>query len=219
MQFFEDMKAEHDLIEQVAGALRTFAAARVRGEGTAADGRRFMLFFRLFAGAFHHLREEQILFPALIQRVSLPGDRGPIAVILREHREMAALLDEMEPLIDSASPTPAEVGRLADLADRYTAALWRHIDAENSVLFPESEVRLRRYVRDLECRPLTAAEADARAAGGSLVRMYPPDPGAMPMRGEGCVSCHAYGDTCDGLEREWWTELEWEEFQERLGSD
>jgi hypothetical protein len=27
--------------------------------------------------------------------------------------------------------------------------------------------------------------------------------------------CRAYGETCDGLEAEWWTELEWDEFHNR----
>ena len=31
--------------------------------------------------------------------------------------------------------------------------------------------------------------------------------------------CRAHGDTCKGLEAEWWTELEWEEFYDRDASD
>ena len=49
-----------------------------------------MTFFRVFAGAFHHEREEVVLFPALIRDAGLPADRGPIAVILDDHRRMAA---------------------------------------------------------------------------------------------------------------------------------
>jgi hypothetical protein len=39
------------------------------------------------------------------------------------------------------------------------------------------------------------------------------------VRGGGCVLCPSYGITCDGLEREWWTELEWEETWERSDGD
>ena len=31
-------------------------------------------------------------------------------------------------------------------------------------------------------------------------------------RGDGCFMCRAHGETCDGLEAEWWTDTEWEEF-------
>jgi hypothetical protein len=37
------------------------------------------------------------------------------------------------------------------------------------------------------------------------------------VRGEGCVVCPSYGDTCAGIEREWWNEWEWEELSERVG--
>ena len=39
------------------------------------------------------------------------------------------------------------------------------------------------------------------------------------MRGDGCVACPSYGNTCDGLEHEWWTEHDWEDARERMGSD
>jgi len=35
------------------------------------------------------------------------------------------------------------------------------------------------------------------------------------VRGDGCFMCRAYGETCNGLEAEWWTELEWDEFYNR----
>jgi hypothetical protein len=38
-------------------------------------------------------------------------------------------------------------------------------------------------------------------------------------RGDGCVACPSFGTTCDGLEREWWTELEWEDMWDRMSSD
>ena len=74
------------------------------------------------------------------------------------------------------------------LATVYVHALWHHIDAENSVLFPECEPRLRRNgVTDLPSRPMDQAELEARAAGESLLRRYPPaDLGDM-VRGDGCI--------------------------------
>ena len=90
----------------------------------------------------------------------------------------------------------------------------------NSVLFPEGQERLRRFhVRELPSRPMTEAEAAAREAGLALLALYPPVPDPEAHRGDGCVSCPSYGTTCEGLEREWWTDLEWEDMWERMSSD
>lgn len=102
----------------------------------------------------------------------------------------------------------------------YSHSLWRHIDAENSVLFPEGQERLRRFhIQELPSRPMTEAEAAARDAGLALISRYPPTLDPDVHRGDGCVVCPSYGTTCQGLEREWWTELEWEDMWDRMSSD
>jgi len=97
MDLISQLRTEHDLIEQVAGSLSTYVRARARGEGDPADGPRFLSFFRLYAGHYHHAREEDTLFVALQREAELPGDRGPIAVLLEDHRRMGRLLDDMCP--------------------------------------------------------------------------------------------------------------------------
>ena len=115
MQLIDELRAEHDLIEQVVGSLRTFVDQRQAGQGEAADGQSFLRFFRLFAGHFHHAREEDTLVIALTRDAELPADRGPIAVMLADHARMAAMLDAMEPLIGTALPGEAERARLQEL--------------------------------------------------------------------------------------------------------
>lgn len=224
MRLIEDLRAEHELIEQVVGSLRTFVTARLAGQGDPADGARFMAFFRRFAGDFHHDKEEVVLFAALAERAEVPADRGPIAALTGEHRRMGGLLDEMAGLIDNpvngSLAEAADQARLQDLAVDYSRPLWRHIDAENSVLFPEGQERLRRFhVRELPSRPMTPEEASAREVGLQLVALYAPLHDAEVPRGDGCVACPSYGTACDGLEREWWTELEWEDMHDRMSSD
>jgi hemerythrin-like domain-containing protein len=217
MQLIDDLRSEHDLIEQVLGSLRTFVDRRVRDEGDAADGERFISFFRLFAGDFHHAKEEDTLFPALQRHADLP-EAGPIAVLTADHRRMAGVLDELSGLITRRSLDQMQRDRLQALAVEYSHGLWHHIDAENSVLFPESEGRLAKHgVRELPSRPMTADEASAREAGEDLVRRYPPSFDPTIVRGDGCVSCQAFAESCRGLEREWWNQWEWEEFEEHQG--
>jgi hemerythrin-like domain-containing protein len=215
MQLIEQLRAEHDLIEQVAGAFRAFARQRARGEGDAADGSLFLAFFRLYAGRFHHGREEDTLFVSLQRDAELPGDRGPIAALLGDHHRMGGILDRLEPIVAS-DPAGADVEALA--LD-YTEQLWHHIDAENSVLLPESEHRLRRHgVRELPSRELTAEEAAAMATGQALLARYPPVHEPDVLRGDGCVMCPAFVDNCEGIERVWWNEHEWDEFEDHLPS-
>jgi hemerythrin-like domain-containing protein len=220
MQLIDDLRAEHDLIERVVGAFRTFVDRRLAGEADPGDGPRFLAFFRLFAGRFHHAREEDALFVALERDAELPADRGPMAVMREDHRRMAGLLDAMEPLLAGDLGETSARETLAALAREYSRSLWHHIDAENSVLLPESEERLRRHgIRELPSREMTGAEREARAAGEALLARYPPLDDPAIIRGDGCVFCLAFGNGCRGLEHEWWNESEWEEFENHLPSE
>ncbi len=219
MKLIDDLRAEHDLIEQVVGSLRTFIDLRLHGEGATADGPRFVAFFRLFAGDFHHAKEEDTLFPALQTMADLPA-QGPIAVLTEDHRKLGAVLGEMDALLATASLNDEQRQRLQMLAIEYSHGLWHHIDAENSVLLPESEGRLaKKGVRELPSRPMTADEAAARQSATDLLERYPPAFDPTIVRGEGCISCRAFPDACRGLEREWWNEWEWEEFEDHVGGD
>lgn len=216
MKLADELIAEHDLIDRVLGAFRTWAQGWARGEGSAADGRAFLTFFERWAHDFHHAREEAVFVPALIAEVSLPAERGPIAIIVQDHAVMGGLRQAMAvALEDDAART-----RLDNLAREFSHRLWHHIDAENSVFFPEGVARLRkRGVSELVGRAPTDEELAAKGAAEALLARFPPLRDPTVYRGDGCVMCPAYNETCRGLEREWWTESEWEELSQRLGSD
>ena len=230
MKLIEELQQEHDLIERVAGAFLTFTRGPIEAR-SAADGQAFLRFFRRYANDFHHAREEDVLLAALRDRAGLPGDRGPIKVVIDEHAEMGGLIRQIEQCLlectaaergdeGTAGSTPdGPVPQLAQLATQYVHALWHHIDAENSVLFPESATRLRwANVPDLPSRPLTDEEAAAMADGQALCGRYAPTMDDGVIRGDGCVMCPAFGTTCRGLEAEWWNEWEWDEFDDRMSN-
>lgn len=218
MKLTDALRTEHILIETVLGSMRTWADLAAAGSAPISDGRRFMTFFRVFAGAFHHEREEVVLFPALIRDAGLPADRGPIAVILDDHRRMAAILNGIDAVLAHDASRDGDLGELRELAKRYSHELWAHIDAENSVLLPESEERLRQNgIRELPCREPDENESAAARTGEELLLTYPPmEPDTI--RGEGCMMCPAYGPRCGGVEREWWNDNEWDEFAEHIGA-
>jgi hemerythrin-like domain-containing protein len=218
MHVVDELRAEHDLIEAVVGSLRTFVSLRLRGEGDRTDGPRLVRFLRIYAGHYHHAREEDTLFAALVERAQLP-EHGPIAALVSDHHRIAGLLDQIDALLGRDALDREAGRRLESLAVDYSHALWRHIDAENSVLFPEGEARLRKAgVRELPSRPATHEEAEARSLGETLVACYPPFYDSAAIRGDGCVCCPAMGDTCRGLELEWWNEWEWAEFDDHIAS-
>jgi hemerythrin-like domain-containing protein len=213
MTLMDELRAEHDVIERVAGALLSYAAVP-RASRLAGDGAAFLRFFRLYASHFHHAREEDTLFVALRDRAGLPADRGPIATMIADHARMAGLLAGVA---DALGDGADGEHRLRESAAAYVHALWHHIDAENSVLFPECEPRLRRNgVTELRSRPMTPDERDALASGEALASRYPPPAAPDVIRGDGCIMCPAFGVTCRGLELEWWNEWEWDEFEDRM---
>jgi hemerythrin-like domain-containing protein len=213
MKLIDTFQDEHALIDQVLGSFRTYVEGLVAGTADPDDGKRFAAFFTEFAGHFHHDREERVLFEALVTDAELPRDRGPVHALLREHAEMEEWLRELTPFLQQRPQSEDDRFRLRALATRYSRALWRHIDAENSVLYPEGAERLGRCgIRQLPDRPMKEAEATAREDGSVLLVRYRPMEDDALARGDGCFMCRAHGETCGGLEAEWWTELEWEEF-------
>lgn len=218
MKLTDDLAADHELIERVVGAFRTYVGRRIAGAAPSADGLRFSRFLRVFVSRYHHDREESALFPALTVRLGLPSDRGPIPALIAQHQELAACLDELEPLLASACLDPAKSTAIDMLSMRYAYGLWRHIDAENTVFFPESVARLTRAGElKLASREPTDDEVSVREDGERLVHDYPPAYDPSAMRGEGCVFCPSYGTSCEGVERTWWNDWEWEEFADHLG--
>ena len=208
MQFIDDLRTDHDLIERVAGAFLTFSTSAASNPRAREDGARFVRFFTEFAGHYHHAREEDTLFPALQDRAGLPVE-GPIAALTGDHRRLAGLLHAAGERLDEPS------------IRQYVHGLWRHIDAENSVLLPEGEARLRKQgVPELAGRPLSDAERAARDEGTALLARYPPTMDeASALRGDGCVCCPMMTVTCGGLEHAWWSEHEWDEFEDHLAGD
>ena len=128
------LRAEHELIAEVAGA----CDAMLRADDAALDVdvvADTVTFFRLFADACHHAKEETLLFPELI-RCGLPSGGGPVAVMLYEHEEGRALVGAM-----AAAMPGVRTGGTQAIADLRGAAagfielIVAHIAKENQILF------------------------------------------------------------------------------------
>jgi hemerythrin-like domain-containing protein len=152
------LREEHQRILAVADVLEGLLDQATGGdealgteEATAADGSptssaaagsadydrigKCIRFIRLFADACHHGKEEDLLFPAL-QDEGLPGDSGPIAVMLHEHRLGRRFASTMADNVDEARSGDADAWKRLERAGRdYVGLIRGHILKEDNVLF------------------------------------------------------------------------------------
>jgi hemerythrin-like domain-containing protein len=99
MEPIELLMTEHRLIERGLDAMNGWLTAL--SPETDSDDKeelaRFVSFIRGFADAYHHGKEEDILFVAMVDH-GFPRDVGPIPVMLREHDQGRSLVSVLEGL-------------------------------------------------------------------------------------------------------------------------
>lgn len=134
----ELLRSEHEIILQVAGALENLLDTGSTTPDFDAVGD-CVTFFRLFADACHHHKEEDLLFPELEAR-GMPRHGGPIAVMLHEHEQGRALVRKMAEALQAARGGDATALQALESAGRGFIDLIRnHISKENNILFPMAD--------------------------------------------------------------------------------
>ncbi|HTG82254.1 MAG TPA: hemerythrin domain-containing protein [Geobacteraceae bacterium] len=140
---------EHRLILRMLAVLEQKAALTGRGEYT---NYRFYLeavdFIRNYADRFHHAKEEDVLFEALVAH-GMPRANSPVAAMLMEHDHGRAYVRAMEEAATAAlAGKPGQETAIAENALGYAALLREHIDKEDHILYPLAERVLPEEVRD-----------------------------------------------------------------------
>ncbi len=137
-------KAINDLLNEhhaILSALQILAAmtGRLREDRAVDenDMRDFISFLKEFADKCHHGKEEGLLFPALVT-AGVPDQGGPIGVMLSEHAQGRALIQQMEAAIAGA----VDRTQFTRSAEAYASLLQDHIHKENTFLFPTAEQML-----------------------------------------------------------------------------
>lgn len=135
-QPFHILKHEHRVIEQV---LRSLDGVCARLEGGAKVPASTLLdianFVTTFADAYHHGKEEKLLFPAL-ERRGIPREGGPLGVMEYEHQVERELIADLRRAIElyGEGAEPA-ASRFVEAAQAYLRLLVGHIEKEDSILF------------------------------------------------------------------------------------
>ena len=140
MRATEIMMEEHRAIERVLSSLER-ATLRL-GRGDEVYLRFFSgcsAFFRGFVDGYHQKKEEQFLFPALVNN-GLPKESGPIAVMLAEHaqgRYLAQLLGSATIQLQTGDLRRRE--QVINSAAGYIKLFRQHIYKEEKILSPLAE--------------------------------------------------------------------------------
>ena len=133
------LKHEHKIVLAVLdGAEREAKNIQVTGKVDTEKISKIVDFLRTFVDKCHHSKEERKFFPRLQER-GMPGDDGPIAVMLHEHtlgrNEVAAIADALGKFTggDASATEP-----LAEHLLAYVKLLRGHIAKLNSQSWPSS---------------------------------------------------------------------------------
>ena len=131
---------EHRLIETALGSLET-CVAEVEG-GLAferAFARDYAEFLRGYADAWHHGKEEDILFRRMVER-GFSAESGPVAVMLHEHVQGRALVGAIHGVGEGTGDvSPGEKAAFLSGARGFIPLLRQHIQKEDNILYPMSE--------------------------------------------------------------------------------
>ncbi len=131
------LMSEHRAIERVLDALVAFAEA-AEGSGTTdkEELSRFVTFLREFVDAWHHGKEEDILFQAMVEG-GFPSEDGPIGVMLRDHDEGRAFVGTLdERARQDAAWSEADRQQIGAAARGLADLMRSHIEKEDDFLYP-----------------------------------------------------------------------------------
>lgn len=130
------LRVEHKIIMRVVEVLHRLVIRSREGRGfERAALARCVEFFRAFADACHHAKEEDLLFPVLESR-GIPREGGPIGMMLYEHNLARQHTRDMAEALDAEQRGEASaVDRFHKAADCYITLLNQHIFKEDNVLF------------------------------------------------------------------------------------
>lgn len=133
----EILEDEHRQIIRVVTALNVFAQNMEEGwevEEEVFDD--LIAFMRIFAEKWHHAKEEDALFPLLIQR-GVPATGCPLAQLVQEHKKANSFVSDIVRSLEKdrkgdQDARVAVIEGLRNLSSYYVNHIWN----EDNMLFP-----------------------------------------------------------------------------------
>ena len=173
VEAIEILMEEHRLIERGLDAMDAWVTTLGSGSESnhKAELARFVSFIRGFADAYHHSKEEDILFAAMVEN-GFPRQTGPVAVMLHEHDLGRSLVSRLDGLAQQTTTWSEEDhGTLARTVREFTTLLRQHIQKEDQILYPMAEMRLPEPVQEEILRRFQSLE-EQQASSGEHERLH-----------------------------------------------
>ncbi len=127
--------------------------------------RKFIEFSKHFTDGCHHIKEEKLLFPKLVEN-GFDGDSGPIGVMLYEHQEGRKFIRNMaEIVMENDEPDKTNTDLLASNLRNYIYLLRNHINKENEILFNMADNVLRPEVQEILVQEFNRVESEEIGEG------------------------------------------------------
>jgi len=176
------MVEEHQLILRMIALVEKSVALAEAGRFS--DWRfyldRALPFIRQYADHFHHAKEEDVLFKALVDN-GMPAQNSPVAAMLMEHDHGRAFVSGMEKAVQGLIAGERTVAELAENARGYCALLRDHIEKEDSILYPLAERVLPEAVRPAMIKAYSAAEEVSPGVDASFRQMVEEYEAKLPI--------------------------------------
>jgi hemerythrin-like domain-containing protein len=143
MVIIEQLKAEHQAILLMLKVMEAVCKKLEAGEDVSIDDLNDMVkFIKEFADKSHHLKEEDLLFPAM-EEVGIPREGGPIGVMLSEHTTGREYVKGLSLRIEEYSKgNNNAANRIIENVRNYASLLADHIYKEDNVLYPMADMHL-----------------------------------------------------------------------------
>jgi hemerythrin-like domain-containing protein len=156
----DTLKHEHRIVLLILDAAQREARS-IRGGGRIRVDRlgQMIDFFRTFVDRCHHAKEEKHLFPTMKKR-SRAKAGGPVAVLLREHREGRVMVSAMTKALPKAARGDGNASAaLAQNLRAYVRLLRNHTGKEDDVVYPLADEVLSREDHQVMVRAFERVEA------------------------------------------------------------
>ncbi|MCA9631072.1 MAG: hemerythrin domain-containing protein [Myxococcales bacterium] len=132
----EILRREHATILDALDELEALAGHVMAGDDVPPEQASMLVsFLATYVDDFHHQKEEQLLFPALVAAGML-ATAGPIPAMLHEHEVGRRLVKNM---VDSAAANLVDGESFAAAATGFVELMRAHICKENNALFVMAE--------------------------------------------------------------------------------
>ena len=131
---------DHEIIAGILEVMRNLATSiKLKKTIEPQQIEEILDFLKNFADLNHHGKEENILFPAMINR-GIPINGGPISVMLNEHATGRNYISNItEELAEFKLGNSEASVKIASNMLSYADLLTNHISKENQVLFPMAD--------------------------------------------------------------------------------